>query len=122
MNMKIAGKMTFGVLAAAALLATAGLAQADTHIERNGKIYVVADNEAAAVCKAVVRDAPGQLRSALYHGIRGVERSRAHTYFTCNQQSLLSFAQEVEAHKVAKYLQPKFNRDTTVTTEEVAVR
>lgn len=105
-----------------ALFATATVVQADTRIERNGKIYVVADNEASGVCKAIVRDQPGQLRSALYHGIRGIDRSRAHTFYNCNSMNLLSFAESVEAQKVVGYLAPKFNSETMVTTEEVASR
>lgn len=117
----------FSLLAAAAtlggaLLATASLAQAEIRIERNDKIYVVADNEASGVCKAIVRDQPGQLRVALYHGIGGIDRSRAHTFYTCNDMNLLSFAEKVEAQRVVSYLAPKFNQDTLVTTEEVAAR
>ncbi|MDN3641013.1 DUF3718 domain-containing protein [Simiduia curdlanivorans] len=118
---KIQG-VAFGIFIGACSLALSGLVSADTHIERNGVKYTVVDNDAASVCKAIVRDQPGQLRSALYHGIRGVERQRAHTYYQCNEKNLLSFAHEVKAEKVTSYLAPKFNRGEVVTTEEVASR
>lgn len=122
--MKIKKVSVFLVAAAlgGALLTSAALVQADTRIERNGKVFVVADNEASGVCKAIVRDQPGQLRTSLYHGIRGIDRTRAHTFYHCNDMNLLSFAEMVEAQKVVGYLAPKFNRDTLVTTEEVAAR
>lgn len=115
-------KMTVGLVAGVTMMAMAGMAGADTRIERNGKVYVVVENGSAGVCKAIVRDQPSQLRHALYHGIAGVERTRAHTKYACNDMNLLSFAREVQASNVIAFLQPKFERRQTITTEEVATR
>ena len=122
MNVRKIVTLSTALALGGALMFTLPMAQADTRIERNGKTYVVVDNEASGVCKAIVRDQPGQLRSSLYHGIRGIDRARAHTFYNCNEMNLLSFAESVEAHKVAGYLAPKFNRSSMVTTEEVAAR
>lgn len=112
----------FGILMGVCSLAAVNVASADTRIERQGSVYVVAENEAAGVCKAVVRDQPGQLRTALYHSVSPIERHRAHTYYQCNDKNLLSFAKEVNANKVAAYLTPKFESNQVITTEEVASR
>lgn len=114
--------VVFGLFVGACSLALSGVVSADTHIERNGVNYTVVDNDAAGVCKAIVRDQPGQLRRALYHGIRGVDRQRAHTFYQCNETNLLTFAHQVNAVKVTSYLAPKFDKGEIVTTEEVASR
>lgn len=114
--------LMISLLAGAALCAGATMASADTRIERNGKLYIVADNEAAGVCKAIVRDQPSRLRHSLYHGIAPIDRRRAHTFYVCNDKNLLSFAHEVQATKVVGYLTPKFYGQQTITTEEVASR
>ncbi|UTA47209.1 DUF3718 domain-containing protein [Simiduia sp. 21SJ11W-1] len=110
------------LIAGVALSASAMFATADTKIERDGKVYIVADNEASSVCKSIVRDQPSQLRRALHHGLTPIERSRAHTFYQCNEKDLLSFAHEVEATKVVGYLTPKFYGNQRITTEEVASR
>lgn len=114
--------VVLGVVLGLSSLGMSVLANADTTIVQSGVKYSVVDNEAAGVCKAIVRDQPGQLRTALYHGIRGIDRTRAHTFYQCNNKNLLSFARDVNAVKVASYLTPKFDSGQLITTEEVAAR
>ncbi|MBB3167315.1 DUF3718 domain-containing protein [Simiduia aestuariiviva] len=117
-SFRLAATLFAGVV----LSAGAMFASADTRIERDGKVYVVVDNDASSVCKAIVRDQPNQLRNALYQGVAPIDRRRAHTFYACNDQNLITFAEEVEAKKVVGYLTPKFYGNQRITTEEVASR
>ncbi len=69
------------------------------------------DEGARSICIAIAKNQVNRLSRSLRANKSGVIDHQVHKRFTCNDKDLLSFAEEVGAMKVTRYLAPKFDAD-----------
>lgn len=86
-----------------------GLSQATFADSLEKKYRYEGDASAKTVCMAIAKDQVNRLHRALRANKIGFVDNKVHKRFACNGKDLLSFAQDIGATDVERFLSPKFS-------------